>query len=585
VLDSSMTSSDKPEKAGGRVVLWLLAGLVLLCGGLYVAAYAAAGDNVPRGTTVSGVDIGGHPQSEAAERLERGLAERVDRPIEVVVGGETLEVDPDDAGLAVDYDASVAEAGGGRSWHPQRLWNYFTDGDRLDAVVTVDQEKLGELVTRLDKEHGRPAREGAVRFKGSQVVTTDPRAGRTLEADAVGAALSSSYLARDRSTVGLELVDVQPEIDARDVARAREEFANRAVASGVTLSFQGAKINLEPAAYTPALSLAPVDGTLEPRLDRKKLTEVVESRIGNTGAPVDATVVLEGGRPKVVPARPGVTYDRSQVRRRFLDLVDNASGRRTLKVKARVAKPDFTTAEARDLGIEERVSTFTTYYPHAEYRNVNLGRAAELIDGTVLKPGETFSLNGIVGERTRANGFTEGYIISDGILTGDLGGGVSQMATTAFNAMFFAGLEDVEHKPHSFYIDRYPIGREATVAWGYLDLKFRNDTRYGVLVDAAVNPSTPSSSGSVTVSMYSTKVWDISARTGERHNFSKPEVRRVDDVTCHANEGYGGFDINVWRDFRRAGSSEVVRTEKFHTTYTPSDTVICTNPDAEDNIG
>ena len=69
------------------------------------------------------------------------------------------------------------------------------------------------------------------------------------------------------------------------------------------------------------------------------------------------------------------------------------------------------------------------------------------------------------------------------------------MATTTFNAMFFAGLEDVEHKPHSFYIDRYPVGREATVAWGAVDLRFRNDTPYGVLIDARVTPSTPSAPG------------------------------------------------------------------------------------------
>ncbi len=70
-----------------------------------------------------------------------------------------------------------------------------------------------------------------------------------------------------------------------------------------------------------------------------------------------------------------------------------------------------------------------------------------------------------MGERTAENGFTIGYVISNGVLVKDYGGGVSQMATTTFNAMFFAGLEDIEHKPHSFYIDRYPEGREATVAW------------------------------------------------------------------------------------------------------------------------
>ena len=109
-------------------------------------------------------------------------------------------------------------------------------------------------------------------------------------------------------------------------------------------------------------------------------------------------------------------------------------------MEATVDEPDFTTARRPGPGIREKVSEFTTYFPYAEYRNINIGRAAELVDGTLLKPGETFSLNGIVGERTRENGFTEGFVISDGIFKEDLGGGVSQMATTTFNAMFFAGL-------------------------------------------------------------------------------------------------------------------------------------------------
>ena len=113
----------------------------------------------------------------------------------------------------------------------------------------------------------------------------------------------------------------------------------------------------------------------------------------------------------------------------------------------------------------------------------------------MLAPGDTFSMNGIVGERTGENGFTEGFIIADGVFKEDLGGGVSQLATTLFNAMFFAGLKDVEHRPHSFYIDRYPVGREATVVWGALDLRFQNDTPYGVLVDTSTTPSTPRQPG------------------------------------------------------------------------------------------
>ena len=115
----------------------------------------------------------------------------------------------------------------------------------------------------------------------------------------------------------------------------------------------------------------------------------------------------------------------------------------------------------------ELVSEYTTFYP-SDFppRLTNIHRAADLMDDTLVLPGKTFSMNKEVGERTGARGFAQGYVISGGKLQVDFGGGVSQLATTTFNAMFFAGLEDVEHHPHSFYISRYPEGREATVAWG-----------------------------------------------------------------------------------------------------------------------
>ena len=184
------------------------------------------------------------------------------------------------------------------------------------------------------------------------------------------------------------------------------------------------------------------------------------------------------------------------------------------------AKAKFSTEDARKLGIKEVTGEFTTYYPYATYRNVNIGRAAQLINNTLLKPGETFSLNRIVGERTAANGFVEGYIIKGGKFKKELGGGVSQSATTTFNAMFFAGLKDIQHRPHTLYINRYPAGREATVAWPTLDLKFQNDTKYGVLVQAPDGGSA-GRRGSITVRMWSTKTYDkVVATDPARSNFT-----------------------------------------------------------------
>lgn len=570
------------DKAGASVVVWLLLGLVVLFGGLYVAAHYVAGDKVPRNTTVSGVRIGGHPQGEAAQRLQAGLADRVNRPIATTIEGEQVAIDPARAGLSVDYDASVAEAGGERSWDPVRLWNYFTGGDDFEAEVEVDETAYAAQLAELDQQHGTAPRDGAVAFDGIDIRTTKARTGKALVPSDTLAALRDAYLAESPDAVALEMSEVAPAIDAGDVQQALDSFASPAVAAPVTLGFEGSDVKVLPADYTAALSLVPTDGELVPTLDAKALTAVVDTRV-TSGAPVDATVTLVDGRPQVVPARPGVTFDPAELEAGFLDAVARPQGERRIDLTATVAKPDFTTAEARALKVREEVSSFTTYFPYAEYRNVNIGRAAEIIDGTLLKPGETFSMNGIVGERTEANGFTKGYVISDGILIQDLGGGVSQMATTLFNAMFFAGLEDVEHKPHSFYIDRYPVGREATVAWGAVDLRFRNDTPYGVLVDTSFTSSTPSSSGAVTVTMYSTKYWDVTTTTGERYNITQPKTRRIDDLTCHPNEGYGGFDIDVVRYFTPVnGNPETRDDEVFSTTYTPSDTVICTNPDAVD---
>ncbi|MBA3780599.1 MAG: VanW family protein [Nocardioides sp.] len=565
------------EKAGARVVTLLLLGLVLLAGGAYALLHEMAGDKVPRRTTISGVDIGGQRQDRAAVVLERGLAERAAAPINVSVNGQPSTVTPAEAGLAVDYEASVADAGGGDSWSPARLWDYYTGGDGLEAKVTVDETAMTTLVDTLGSEVGAKAREGKVKFKNGEVKTRQPRTGTGLDPTAVRDALTGAYL-DEGASAEVELVDVQPEIDAADVQQALTTFANPAVSEPVTLTFDSSTIKLLPRNYTEALSMVPADGVLVPQLDAAKLAELVQTRVGAADAPVDATVALVDGSPKVIPDKPGVSFDEAQIDAAFLGLAAAPPGQRSLAVTATVAEAGFTTKMARQLEIKDRVSTFTTYYPYAEYRNVNIGRAAELVDGTVLKPGETFSLNDTVGERTAANGFTEGFIISNGIFKEDLGGGVSQMATTTFNAMFFAGLKDVEHKPHSFYIDRYPVGREATVAWGAIDLKFQNDTPYGVLVHANVTPATSSSSGVVTVSMYSTKTWDITTSTSDRYNLTPEKTRTLNTEDCYPNDGYGGFEVDVKRFFRKPGQSALDHSENFNTTYTPSDTVICKPP-------
>jgi vancomycin resistance protein YoaR len=138
-------------------------------------------------------------------------------------------------------------------------------------------------------------------------------------------------------------------------------------------------------------------------------------------------------------------------------------------------QPRIRDPEPKPPPANEVVARFTTRYPAGEPRVTNIRRAAELLDGTQLRPGATFSMNAALGERTLERGFVPAPSIVDDRFVDSVGGGISQVATALYNAAFFAGLDLVEHTPHSIYIDRYPLGREATISWGGPELVFRND--------------------------------------------------------------------------------------------------------------
>ena len=230
---------------------------------------------------------------------------------------------------------------------------------------------------------------------------------------------------------------------------------------------------------------------------------------------------------------------------------------------------------AQPSDVMTKVSGYTTHYPPATYRNINQTRAAALINGTILQPGQQFSFNSTVGERTAANGFVPGYIIADGRYQIAYGGGVSQVATTLYNAALIAGLHIDERHAHSFYIDRYPIGRDATVAWGSLDLRFTNDTPHNVLIKASVTPSNPGNEGAMHVSMWSTPTWHVTFHASNRYDITAPGTRYITQGECVPTTGYDGFTIDVTRNFHKPNQNRVVRHDTIHTVYTPADTVVC----------
>ena len=244
------------------------------------------------------------------------------------------------------------------------------------------------------------------------------------------------------------------------------------------------------------------------------------------------------------------------------------AGRYALSLRAE-GGPAGSSIPTADLGVIEEISSFTQQVNYAEYMAHNLALASEYINGTLLLPGEVFSMNKTTENRDPENGYMEGWVIGPGgIFQKALGGGLSAATTTVWSAAFYAGLEPVEVQAHSIYISRYVPGLEATIAWDGFDMKFRNNTPYGVFITAESNET------SMTVRMYSTKMYTtIDAEVGERYGITPNRKIYNESSQCSAQTGGPGFTIDVDRVFYE-GDVEVER-QTFTTTYRPAPQVVC----------
>ena len=540
------------EDNGGRVVLLLVLVLTLLAGGAYVAAYLAASDKVPVGTSVAGVDIGGHSPSSAVAVLREGLSGRARTPFTVTIAGRSQQVRPHEVGLDVDYAASVRRAGAGRSWSPSHLWAYYTAGSAYQPVVTLDQHRLATLLQRLDVTDGRTASDGSVVFRRQSFVVTPPRAGLAIDPQAAGTAFWDAYLT-DNPRVALRLVATPPTIDAASIHRFVRTFANRAVAAPVQLRFGHTTLRLRPSDYARLLVARRVGERLRPEVRVARLAALTDRRLA--GAPLhrprDATVALVDGRPQVVPAQPGVTFAAHDVGAALLTAI--ASPGRTARVAPSLAKASFTDADARRLRIRHQVSFATAHLPRGS-QSTALAAAVRRLDGTVLKPGDALSLRGLLGAATPS------------------GPAGDALATSVFNAAWLAGLRVTAHATAPTYAGRAPMGRDATLGDGQ-DLAFTDDSPYGVLVSVVAGRPTSSHGGSLTVSLWSTSPGTVTSSHGDRANVVAAGRVVQHGPGCRARSGRDGFDVTVTRTVSRSGTTD--RTSSYTAHYSPRAAVVC----------
>ncbi|MGW0121223.1 VanW family protein [Streptomyces sp. NPDC003327] len=550
-------------------------------GGLYVAGLAATGDDISAGTRVAGIDIGGMSRAEASAKLAAEAPAEWSAPIPVTVGDRASAVDPASAGLTVDT-VETAERAADPSRDPVTvIGRLFSSGERdVAPVLAHDDTKTRAVVAALAGKNDRAVREGSVAFRDGRAVAVQPVTGQKLDTTRAAEKLRASYpAAPGASAVALPVTVTRPHLASAEITRFLDAYAKPAVAAPVTLTLGQERLRIAPETLADHLTVKDENGRLTGGLDAEGLLrdpDVARPLSAMTGAPVEATLGVRDGKVVVESeGRPGREVTAKALGDAVRPLLTGSGATaRTGPVATTVTQPEITSASLADLGITEQMSTFTVDFPTAPYRTTNIGRAVELINGSVVRPGAVWSFNETVGERTEENGFVDGTMILDGQYRSAPGGGVSAVATTVFNALFFAGVKPVEYGAHSFYIERYPAGREATVAWGSLDLKFRNDSGKPIYIQAS------STDSSVTVSFLGTKKYDsVEAVAGPRTNLTEPKKREGTGEDCVAQPPLEGFDISVDRVFKNGGAE--VKRETFKTHYTPRDEVVCEAKPAE----
>jgi vancomycin resistance protein YoaR len=243
----------------------------------------------------------------------------------------------------------------------------------------------------------------------------------------------------------------------------------------------------------------------------------------------DARFAVDGESVEVVPSSAGATLNVPASTKALLRAATSPTNRVARLTIAR-AEPKLTTADAVAMGIDRRLSSYKTWNSGTSDRIQNLRLGVTLLDDTLVAPGGTFSLNAAIGERTLERGFRPAPVIIGTEYAEEVGGGTSQVATTAFNAAWEAGLRITERNPHSLYISRYQLGRDATVYWPSLDFRFVNDTKAWVLVKGFAEWD------GIRISIYGGESRRVVSSPGTMEVTGKVPVERVEDASLPQGE-------------------------------------------------
>ena len=552
------------------------AAILLLPFGIYAVDRATSTDEVARNVTIEGVPVGGLSKGDALVAVQAYEQELRQSTGVFTVNGETFKLSPVSIGITAGTQRAVNDA-----MQVRRDGNPFTNfaswlasfrsEESVDLAVVFSDEAIE---TQIDEWEAaaipNPAFEGGIDVVEGEVQPEYPRTGEQIERATAKRLIIGEMSTLDKAGADLPIAVSNPRLTKSDIDSAAAVLAQM-IDSEVELTARDIAFR---AVFSPeqlasaARAVVDEDGVgIDLFFDEDRILEILEPRRGEYELdPVDAQFDIDTStdRITVIAGRNGTLLDTEGL----LVALKNASlGSGTGPFPLLVgAPPDFTTEEAMAYEDLELLASFTTKHPAGEDRVTNIQQMARDVDGAIVQPGREWSVNDEVGQRTEA----KGYVAAPAIINGapyccdhpaNIGGGVSQFGTTLFNAVFYACLEDVEHRPHSLSFSRYPEGLEATLGYPHPDVRFRNNT------DAPVVIKTAYTSTSITVKIYGDNGGkDCTSETSEHEDIVEFEEELIADEEgtlapgerVKERSGINGFLVRVNRIVTHPDGSQEV---------------------------
>jgi vancomycin resistance protein YoaR len=586
--------------AVGGFVLAALAVLALVG---VAALWFVQRDRTLPNTSVAGIDVSQQTRDEVADSIADLVAEREAVTASFTFEDETYTVAAADVGYDVDEDAMAdAAVERGRSGRPiadltERIRSLRGHAVDLPLVEHLDDVAASDWVATVASGVDREAFPGDITVADDLTVAVDPPIGSAeVQQEEALDLLVAAFRLDGATELALPVATTEPPVTEADI-RAAATQVERALEAPVTLRRGDTSLELEPEELAALFEIEVTGDAASGGMSHELIVPpaAVEAGLGEQGAerfdrsPVDArfttrrsprTTLDDRGSVSfepvpadvgVEPSRDGARFDPELTAAQLTELL--RAGEREADIDLQVIEPDLTTAEAEQLRPTHLVGTFTTSYPEGEPRARNIQRLADVVDDAMMLPGEQFSIQELSGSRGCDQGYLPAGTIVNGELVDTCGGGVSQFGTTTFNAAFFSGFPLDEWRAHSWYLSRYPMGREATLYYPYLDVKFTNTSEGAVILRAAHTED------SVTVSIYAQPIATrVTAEHGEPRDVTgfETEYRTASDLGPGQERvlqaGSEGFRVEVVRIIERI-DGETVR-QSLRTLYEPQTRII-----------